>query len=127
MYKPYDTKLLAPTRSELIRALNDEFRTGQLVSVGSARAGDLLVITGGVADRGSDFIDRAVTAVREFSSFSADNDPYGEHDFGSFNVDGTELCWKIDYYDKELEYGSPDEANPNVTRRVLTILLAREY
>jgi hypothetical protein len=127
MYKPYDTQLLAPTRSELIRALNDEFRTEQLVSVGSALAGDLLVITGSIADRGRDFIDRAVAAVRKFSDFTADNDPYGEHDFGSVNLDGVKLFWKIDYYDKELEYASPDPAEPAVTRRVLTILLAEEY
>ncbi|WP_156029304.1 DUF3768 domain-containing protein, partial [Sphingobium sp. DC-2] len=31
------------------------------------------------------------------------------------------------YYYLELAYGSPDAANPEVTTRVLTILLADEY
>jgi hypothetical protein len=111
--------------SEQIRALNDAFRTQPFI--GAALASDELVITRGVADYGNDFADRAVTAVRRFSNFTEDNDPHGEHDFGSFELDGIKLFWKIDYYDRKLEYGSPDPADPAVTRRVLTILLAEEY
>ena len=111
--------------SEQIRVLNDAFRTHPFI--GARLSEDELVITSGVADHGNDFIDRAVNAVRQFSNFTGDNDPHGEHDFGSFELDGTELFWKIDYYDRELEWGSPDPADPAVTRRVLTILLAEEY
>ena len=110
---------------EQIRALNYAFRTQPFI--GAALASDELVITRGVADHGNDFADRAVTAVRRFSNFTEDNDPYGEHDFGSFDLDAVKLFWKIDYYDRKLEYGSPDPADPAVTRRVLTILLAEEY
>ena len=112
-------------KSWRIRALNDEFRTHPFI--GARLAANELVITRGVADHGNDFIDRAVTAVRRFSDFTEDNDPYGEHDFGSFDLDAVKLFWKIDYYDRKLEYGSPDPADPAVTRRVLTILLADEY
>jgi hypothetical protein len=125
MYKPYDTHQFQPTKSEQIRALNDAFRTQPFI--GAALASNELVITRGVADYGNDFADRAVTAVRRFSNFTEDNDPYGEHDFGSFDLDAVKLFWKIDYYDRKLEYGSPDPADPAVTRRVLTILLAEEY
>ena len=121
-----DELLVEADRALHIRALNDAFRT-EPWSVGSALADDTLVITRGVADHGNDFIDRAISAVRAFSDFTADNDPYSEHDFGSFEIDGEELFWKIDYYDRELEWGSPDPADPAVTRRVLTILLAEEY
>ena len=72
------------------------------------------------------FIDRAVSAVRRFRDFGPDYDPYGEHDFSTFELDGETLNWKIDYYDTKLEYGSPDPADPAVTRRVLTILLAEK-
>jgi hypothetical protein len=109
-----------------IRALNDAWRT-EPWSMGSALADNSLVVTRGVADHGNDFIDRAITAVRAFSDFNQGNDPYGEHDFGNFEIDGHELCFKIDYYDRSLEWGSPDPADPAVTRRVLTILLAEEY
>jgi Protein of unknown function (DUF3768) len=129
MSTPHDTdeELLVENDTSLqIRALNDAFRT-QTSLIGSDIADGTLVITSGVAARGNDFIDRAVHAVREYSSISEDNDPYGEHDFGSFEIDGENLFWKIDYYDRLLEWGSPNPADPDVTRRVLTILLAEEY
>ena len=65
--------------------------------------------------------------VRDYDSFTPDNDPIGEHDFGRFEFEDAILYWKIDYYDLELAYGSADAANPEVTTRVLTILLADEY
>ena len=37
------------------------------------------------------------------------------------------MFFKIDYYDKTLTYHSPDAADPNVTERVITIMLADEY
>ena len=59
--------------------------------------------------------------------FTTENDPYGEHDFGSVTIDGTNLFWKIDYYDLSLQYGSSDPSDPAQTARVLTITLAEEY
>jgi hypothetical protein len=128
MYKPYDTNnaLAQASISERIRDLNDAFRTQPLI-IGPALAGNQIVVTSGVAALGSDFIDRAVSAVRRYRNFGPDNDPYGEHDFGIFELDGQTLNWKIDYYDRLLEWGSPDPADPAVTLRVLTILLVEEY
>jgi hypothetical protein len=34
---------------------------------------------------------------------------------------------KIDCYDRDLVWGSPDPADPAVTRRVVTILLPEDY
>src|ERR1700736_6586540 len=118
MSTPYDTDEELLATHWQICALNDAFRT-QLLLVGSAIADNTLVITSGVAAQGNDFIDRAVKTVREFSAFTENNDPYGEHDFGSFDLDGIAVYWKIDCYDLSLEWGSPDAADPAVTRRVL--------
>lgn len=73
----------------------------------------------------------AQSAIREkvesFDDFTTDNDPHQEHDFGSFEHEGHNVFWKIDYYDKACEYGSEDPSDPSQTTRVLTIMLASEY
>lgn len=66
--------------------------------------------------------------MREFSEFSEDNDPYGEHDFGAFDIEGAgKIFWKIDYYNRTMDGGSDDPDDPGKTTRVLTIMLASEY
>jgi hypothetical protein len=106
-------------RTERIRALNDnlrrDFRTGQAI------------ITVGVAALGSEVVARIVKTVGVFDDFCHANDPHQEHDFGSFEADGSTIFFKIDYYDKTLEQHSPDAADPTVTERVITIMLAEEY
>ena len=66
-----------------------------------------------------------VQAVRDFDTFTPDNDPYGEHDFGALEWEGERTYWKIDYYDQTLTYGE-DPSSPDC-QRVMTILLASEY
>jgi hypothetical protein len=64
-----------------------------------------------------------VSAV-SFVDIDAGDDPYGEHDFGSFEQ------WPDDLLKDRLlrsRYGSPDAADPAVTQRVLAIMLAVEY
>ena len=68
-----------------------------------------------------------IRIVRDYDSFTPDNDPIGEHDFGRFEFEDAILYWKIDYYDLDLSFGSPDPTSPDVTTRVLTILRADEY
>ena len=68
----------------------------------------------------------ATSSRASYESFSPDNDPYGEHDFGSFQLDSLTLFWKIDF-DNAFDHGSPDPTDPAATKRVLTILLAEEY
>jgi len=65
--------------------------------------------------------------VIAFDDFNADNDPHGEHDFGSFELEGEKLFSKIDYYDLAGEFGSEDPTDPKKTLRVLTVMLAEEY
>ena len=81
--------------------------------------------------------------IETFDAFTEDNDPHGERDFGCVYQLGngrwtTErprvrederagVFWKLDYYDRELRFASEDAADPAITRRVLTIMLADEY
>ena len=102
------------TRTERIRALNDELRQYLL--------GGVAVITPGVAALGQQAVDRIVKTIAVYDDFCHANDPYEEHDFGSFQAEGQTIFFKIDYFDKNLTYHSPD-----VTERVITIMLAEEY
>lgn len=65
--------------------------------------------------------------VERFDTFTRDNDPHQEHDFGSFEHNGEHILWKIDYYNRSLTTHSDDPSDPNETIRVLTIMLASEY
>lgn len=103
-----------------IRQLNDQFR------IGGPAHGNWLV-TPGVQNLGAGTGALAIQLTMQFDAFTPDNDPYSEHDFGSFTLAGYKLYWKIDYYDLRLEFGSPDPADERITRRVMTILLASEY
>ena len=107
------------TKLEAIRALNDELR--QNLTTGTA------FITTGVAALGAEAVARIVKTIAVYDDFCHANDPYEEHDFGSFEVDGQTIFFKIDYFDKALAYHSPDPADPSVTERVITIMLAEEY
>ena len=106
-------------QTQRIRELNDDLRH-HLIGGGA-------VITLGVAALGQDAVDRIVQAVAVFNDFCHANDPYEEHDFGSFEAEGETIFFKIDYYDRTLTHHSPDPADPAVTERVITIMLADEY
>ena len=102
-----------------IQVLNDKFRkTGH---------GGQYVITSGIQELGPTAILNLRYHIIAYEDFSDRNDPYGEHDFGNLKVEGNQVFWKIDYYDLTLSYRSPDPADPDVTTRVLTIMLASEY
>lgn len=102
-----------------IRTLNDQLRT--------TFSGGQVLLTPGVNALKSDTMQRVIDAVRGFDDFTPDNHPYGTHDFGMVDIDGERVMFKVDAYDKNHECGSPDPADPLVTARVLTILLASEY
>ena len=106
-------------RTARIRALNDQLRR--------SGTGGRIMFTAGIAALPAEATAAIVAAVRRFDGFSADNDPHGEHDFGLVEAAGQRVFFKIDYYDLALEMHSPDAANPTVTTRVLTIMLASEY
>jgi hypothetical protein len=107
------------TRSSAIRCLNDQFR--------HSLAGGKVLVTAGVHALGAAHVQAILAKVTQFDDFKEANDPYGEHDFGAIDDASERYFWKIDYYDLNLEMGSPDPADPKKTCRVLTIMLASEY
>lgn len=111
--------MTASADRSLIARLNDQFRQTFI--------GGKVVMTARIAALPDTEQAQVIEAVRAFSAFTGDNDPNGEHDFGSFAIAGATFLWKIDYYDRDLEYGSEDPADPEVTTRVLTIMTAADY
>ena len=107
------------TNTQEIARLNDEFRANPSKGV--------LVLTQGIRCNTQEDIATIINKVRNFNDFNEDNNPYGEKDFGAFEFKGKKIFWKIDYYDRELLYLSPDACNPKLTNRVLTIMYADEY
>jgi len=106
-------------RIQTIRTLNDTLRkTG---------SGGEILITAGVQLLSHTELIALLDAIRRFDRFDSDNDPWFEHDMGALTVDGQRYFWKIDYYDALMSAGSPDPADPAVTRRVLTIMRSDEY
>ncbi len=105
--------------AERIRLLNDQLRT--------TFTGGQVVMTAGVAALAEDVKTEVLSNVRAFKEFSPDDDPHGEHDFGSFEVNGEKFFWKIEYYDERMKWGSDDPSDPTKTTRILTIMLSSEY
>src|SRR5438876_5297587 len=101
--------------AEKIRELNDRFRT--------TMTGGRVLMTAGVDALPSDVKTMVIRRVATFADFNADNDPHGEHDFGSFALTGSKFFFKLDYYDPTMTFGSEDPADPEKTTRVLTIML----
>ena len=106
-------------QSACVRGLNDQLRQNFV--------GGMVMLTHGInalsdADRLA-----VMNKVRSFNNFTPDNDPHGEHDFGSFKHNAETYFWKIDCYDLQMLAHSPDPTDPSVTKRVLTIMMAQEY
>lgn len=84
------------------------------------------MVTMGVIAQGDSFVAEALKLVREANTFNPENDPHDEHNFGSFDVQGQKVFFRLDYYDRASECASPDPGNPMLTCRVLTIGLMSE-
>lgn len=102
-----------------IKTLNDNFRKTFI--------GGRVMLTAGIRAKTQDEIAEILEKVRSFDNFTTANDPYGEHDFGSFDYKGQKIFFKIDYYDKNLQYLSENPADDSKTIRTLTIMLAEDW
>jgi hypothetical protein len=116
--EPVNTHAQTP-RGEAIARLNDKLRQhGQ---------GGAIMLTRGVQLLGDYCPLTLMSALARYDRFDMHNDPHGERDFGDLSLFGADMLWKIDYDDQSLTYGSEDPANPAITQRILTVMLACEY
>jgi hypothetical protein len=84
------------SRSKRIAELNDLFRKGERPDLGR------IMLTRGVRNLAAAWPlgDIAIyVKVQTFDTFTEDNDPYEEHDFGHFEFAGEICFWKIDLYE----------------------------
>ena len=110
---------MAETKTQKIARLNDEFRQSGI--------GGIVYMTIGIQALGQESIKEIYKTVQTYDDFTNDNDPYHEHDCGSFRYGREKILWKIDYYDTARKYGSEDPSDESKTCRVLTIMLTSEY
>ena len=110
---------VAVPRAEAIARLNDALRKQGV-------GGTIMVTQGVLAVTGYNSLELS-EALAAYDAFDADNDPHGERDFGDLTLWGQDMFWKIDYYDADVRYGSDDPADPDKTKRVLTVMLTSEW
>ncbi len=110
--------------AEHVAILNDLFRT----RMGACSLAGMTVKTCGIDALPCATQQAIFQAVAAFSTFTEDNDPYGEHDFGCVEIAGNKVFWKIDVYaDSSCQWGAEHPADPARSYRVLTVMLASEY
>lgn len=106
-------------RAKRLAELNDRLRCRHL--------GGRVMMTRGIAAKGLPWLSYALAKISVFDRFDPDNDPYHEHDFGSLEILGVTVFWKIDTFaDDNLTYGADDPLSPE-TVRIMTVMLAEEY
>jgi hypothetical protein len=105
-------------KTACIRALNDQLRR--------SFAEGIAVMTPGVAALGPEAVERMSKPSQCSTTFAMRTTRMRNTDFGAFEADGHMIYFKIDYFDRELSMHSPDPADPSITQRVITIMLAEE-
>ena len=106
-------------KTAAIRQLNDDFRT--------TFRGGRVMFTPGILSFSEATRSELVRLTMTFTDFNDANDPHQEHDFIAFELAGSHIFVKIDYYALDLQHGSDDPADPAKTARVMTIMTAEEY
>lgn len=109
-----------------IAELNDELRKS-IVTNAWQQTKNKVVMSSSISFMQSEDRMTIFTNVAEFKDFTKGDNPYGENDFGAFSHNGTKIFWKIDYYDNDMKYHSPDNTDPEKTIRLLTIMTASEW
>tara|TARA_R110001606_G_scaffold80913_1_gene186352 strand:- start:340 stop:801 length:462 start_codon:yes stop_codon:yes gene_type:complete len=127
-----EAKPMTNPNPNTIASQNDAFRQSIAAHLTTAprtnAPSGIVVMTQQVAGLGAARQLALLLVVRNYSTFTPDNDPHGERDFGAIDLHGAKWFWKIDYYaDADCDWGSEDPSDPAKCYRVLTIMHASEY
>ena len=107
-----------PNQNARIRELNDAFR--------QSFVGGVIVITPALEELSSKVRERVLERVRTFDEWNDKDEPFGEHDFGAFKIDGVDFFWSIECYDRSMQRGTDDPTDPEKTTRVLTVMTGED-
>lgn len=108
-----------PAVTQRLRQLNNAFRkTGE---------GGITTISMAVHAIGPKAVSEIRAAIAAFTGFDSSGSEESEHDYGTINYQGQMVYWKIDYFDEDVAFASSDATDPDVTVRVMTILLASDF
>jgi hypothetical protein len=116
--------MITNNQTEKIRVLNDQFRSSFDSNLGK------VLLTAGVQTLSSAQLQQLLQAVKNFSDFNSENNPYLENDMGRIELFGSSFFWKIDYLHRQhwqQNIGSDDPADVQKTLRVMTIMFTSEY
>ena len=70
-----------------------------------------LMLTQGVSAKGTLVVHRCLLALAHYDGWKKNNDPHGEADMCTFDVDGLKVCAKLELYEKhDQNFGSEDPA-----------------
>lgn len=118
--------------TQRIATANDAFRRNMFVKIElgkteTQRPNGIITVSAGVHHLPPDDKARVLVAVKNFNDFNADNNPYGEREFGSIELAGIPpVFWRIAYYEDEtMQFGA--EAPEVQCFRLLSIYLAEEH
>jgi hypothetical protein len=111
---------------------NDVFRRGVCGGVAApAGFGQIprgkMVMTAALAARSPEFLASVLRAVTAHDQFDPENDPDETHDFGSVEIEGESVWFKVDLFDLNYQYAAPDPADLARTARVLTLLFPADW
>jgi hypothetical protein len=98
-----------------IREFNDKLRRYFV--------GGKVMLTDSVAELPDMVKAAALLFMAQYHNFTTQNDPYGEHDFGAFELCNRRFFWKVDCLTIDSQSASEDPADPSKTQRVLTLML----
>ena len=109
-----------------IAIINDAFRKGLLTPVRQRIPGQY-VVTSTIHNLPIETKGALFEAIRNFTDFKEENDPYGEHEFGVVELlNLPKVFWRIDYFsDETMEFGADDPAGQ--CYRKMTVMFADEY